>query len=163
MWEILGGLLIGTAVSGIVPLVNAEVLVAAAALALPAACLPAVALVSTVGQMSTKSLLYGLARWAPARLPARARSALERAASAASSRGRAAGPLIFSSAAVGLPPFYGVALACGALKVRPWTFVLAGAAGRAVRFGVVAWTARLVADTGASIFAHRVATALLGG
>lgn len=163
MWEILGGLLIGTAVSGVVPLVNAELLVVGAAIAVPAAGLPAVALVSTMGQMSTKYLLYGLARWAPARLPERARSVLDRASAAVSSRGKATGSLVFTSAALGLPPFYGVALACGALNVRSRTFLVAGAVGRAVRFGVLAWTARLLGDAGASLLAHRIATTILGG
>ena len=42
MWEILGALLIGTAISVIVPIVNAELLVAAAAVAVPAVGLPLV-------------------------------------------------------------------------------------------------------------------------
>jgi membrane protein YqaA with SNARE-associated domain len=135
MWEILGGLLIGTAVSGIVPLINAE---------LPGVGVPLVVVVSTAGQMSTKTLLYGVARWAPGRLPRKARAVLDRASGAMSSRRGAASSLVFTSAAIGLPPFYGTSLAAGALGIRLRTFVLSGIMGRVLRFGVLACAARYV-------------------
>lgn len=91
MWEILGALLIGTAISGIVPIVNAELLVVTAAVAVPAVGVPLVALVSTAGQMITKTLLFALARWAPSRLPAKGRAAMDRAAAAVSTREGSAG------------------------------------------------------------------------
>jgi membrane protein YqaA with SNARE-associated domain len=144
MWEILGGLLIGSAISGILPLVNAELLVAGAALAAPGIGVPLVAAVSTAGQMITKTVLFGLARWAPSRLPPKGQAALARASGALERRGSAVGSLVFTSAAVGLPPFYGVSLAAGALGMRTRSFLLSGGAGRLVRFGVLAWTARHV-------------------
>ena len=142
MWEILGGLLVGSAVSGIVPLVNAELLVAGAAVAAPGIGVPLVAAVSTVGQMVSKTLLFVLARWAPSRLPLKARAALSRASDAVTRRGGAAGSLVFTSALVGLPPFYGVSLAAGALGMRLRSFVVSGGVGRLVRFGALAWAAR---------------------
>ena len=142
MWEILGGLLIGTAVSGLVPLVNAELLVTGAAIAAPGVGVPIVAAVSAVGQMLTKTLLFGVARWAPSRLPLKARSALERASQAVASRGSAADSVVFTSAAVGLPPFFGISLAAGAVGMSLRRFVISGGAGRLVRFGVLAWAAR---------------------
>lgn len=144
MWEILGGLLIGTVVSGVVPVVNAELLVVGAAVAAPGIGVPLVAVVSTVGQMVSKTLLFGVARWAPGRLPDKARARLERASEALAQRGGAAGPLVFTSAAVGLPPFYGVSLAAGALGMRLRTFLVSGGVGRLVRFGALAWAARHV-------------------
>jgi membrane protein YqaA with SNARE-associated domain len=140
----LGGLLVGTAISGVLPIVNAELLVAAAAIAAPGIGVPIVAAVSATGQMISKTLLFSLARWAPSRLPARARSILERSSQSVASRGGAAGSLVFTSAAVGLPPFYVVSLAAGALGMRLRTFVLPGGAGRLVRFGALAWAARHV-------------------
>lgn len=139
MWEILAGLLLSTAVSGIVPLVNAEVLVVAAAVALPGVGLPLVALVSTAGQMTTKTTLFALARWAPKRLPSRAREAIQRCGGALDRRGGLAGSVIFTSAASGLPPFYGVSLASGALGMPLSLFVFVGPAGRFLRFFVLAW------------------------
>jgi membrane protein YqaA with SNARE-associated domain len=144
MWEILGGLLVGTAVSGILPLVNAELLVIGAAVAAPGVGVPLVVAVSTLGQMTTKTLLFGVARWAPARLPRRARAVLDRAADAVARRGGAASSLVFTSAAIGVPPFYGMSLAAGALGMRLRSFLLSGTMGRVVRFGALAWTARLV-------------------
>jgi membrane protein YqaA with SNARE-associated domain len=144
MWQILGGLLIGTVVSGVVPVVNAELLVAGAAVAAPGIGVPLVAAVSTVGQMVSKTLLFAVARWAPGRLPEKARATLERASQSVARRGGAAGSLVFTSAAVGLPPFYGVSLAAGALGMRLRTFVVSGGAGRLVRFGALAWAARYV-------------------
>jgi len=141
---ILGGLLVGTVISGIVPVVNAELLVAGAAVAAPGVGVPVVAAVSALGQMVSKTLLFALARWAPARLPVKARAALERAALAVERRGGAAGSMVFASAAVGLPPFYGVSLAAGALGMRLRTFVVSGGLGRLLRFGALAWAARYV-------------------
>jgi len=147
MWEILGGLLVGTVVSGVLPVVNAELLVVAAAVAAPGIGVPLVAAVSTVGQMVSKTFLFGLARWAPARLPEKARATLQRASDALARRGGAAGSLVFTSAAIGLPPFYGVSLASGALGMRLRTFLVSGGVGRLVRFGVLAWAARHVGSS----------------
>lgn len=140
-WTLLSGLFVGAAVSGVVPLVNAELLVAGAAVLVGAPALPLVALVVGAGQMLTKSLLYGLARWAPARLPGRARRRLDRAAANLTGRGRAVGTMILASALLGIPPFYGVSLAAGAVRVPVATYLVPGAAGRWVRFALLAWLA----------------------
>jgi len=42
------------------------------------------------------------------------------------------------SSTVGLPPFYLVALAAGALKIGFRTFCIMGLVGRTLRFGVIA-------------------------
>jgi membrane protein YqaA with SNARE-associated domain len=140
--EILGGLLIGTAVSGVVPLINAELLVVGAVVAAPHIGIPAISLVSATGQMLTKTGLFLAARWAPHRLPRGARVALERAAAAVAARGAAISSLVFTSALTGLPPFFGVSLAAGALGVRARSFVASGGIGRIVRFAVIGWAAR---------------------
>jgi membrane protein YqaA with SNARE-associated domain len=144
MWEILGGLLVATAISGIVPVVNAEILVVAAAAALPGIGIPLVAIVSTVGQMAAKTSLFALARWAPTRLPTRARNALARSTEALARREGKVNGVVFTSAATGLPPFYGTSLATGALGIRLSSFLLAGGAGRLLRFSVLACLGRAV-------------------
>jgi len=144
MWEILAGLLVGTAASGLVPLVNAELLVVGVVIAAPQIGIPLVALVSTAGQMTSKTVLFGIARRAPGRLRGRARAALERASRGVAGRGGAANSLVFASACTGIPPFYGTSLAAGALGMRLQSFLLSGVAGRLVRFGLIAWTARYV-------------------
>jgi membrane protein YqaA with SNARE-associated domain len=71
---------------------------------------------------------------------------------------------VFTSAAVGLPPFYGVSLAAGALGMRTRSFVLSGAAGRLVRFGVLAWAARNVGEGVLELLAAQpIAAAVVGG
>ena len=153
MVEILVGLFAATAVSGIVPLVNAELLVLAAAAAVPAAGVPLVALVSTVGQMVTKGVLFGLARWAPGRLPQRAQEALEKPCAAVRERGKTVGTLMFTSAATGIPPFYGVSLAAGAVGVNLAGFLITGSLGRFVRFGVLAWLGHTLGEEAADLLA----------
>jgi len=152
MWEILGGLLVGTAVSGVVPVLNAELLVASVVVAAPHIGIPLVALVSATGQMLTKTALFALARWTPHRLTGKARVAVDKAARAVGSRGRAASSLVFTSAITGLPPFFGVSLAAGAVGMRTRSFVASGGAGRLLRFAVIAWLAREVGGSALGMF-----------
>jgi membrane protein YqaA with SNARE-associated domain len=144
MWEVLAGLLVGTAASGIIPLVNAELLVIGVVIAAPEIGIPLVAAVSTTGQMASKTVLFSVARWAPARLRGKARAALDKASGAVAARGGAANSVVFASAFTGVPPFYGMSLAAGALGMRLPNFVMSGGAGRLVRFALIAWTARYV-------------------
>jgi membrane protein YqaA with SNARE-associated domain len=139
--EILGPLFVGAFLSGLIPVVNAELLVTgAAALAGPGTVL-VVAAVSTLGQMVSKALLFGLARWSPSHLPKRARGVVARAAEKLRARGGAVGGTIFISALTGFPPFYGISLASGALGVSATLFVGLGTAGRLIRFAALAWGA----------------------
>lgn len=121
-----------------------RLLVAGVVIAVPKIGIPLVALVSTTGQMATKTALFGVARWAPGRLGGKARVALDRAAEVVAARGGSVGSLVFASAVTGIPPFYGTSLAAGALGMRLQSFLLSGGAGRLVRFALVAWVARYV-------------------
>src|SRR5262245_50906013 len=134
MVEILGGLLIGTAVSGVVPVLNAELLVVGVVIAAPEIGIPLIAMVSATGQMLTKTAHLSLARWAPHRLRGKAKAALDRAYEKVGKRKGAVSSLVFTSAVTGLPPFFGVSLAAGALGMRMRNFVATGGAGRLVRF-----------------------------
>lgn len=139
MLEVMGGLLVASVVSGVVPLVNAELLVVGVAATMPIVGVPLIAAVSATGQMLSKTALFALARWAPARLPDRGRAALERAAGPLQERGGALWSLVFASAATGVPPFYGTSLASGAVGMRLSPFITAGSLGRFLRFGALAW------------------------
>lgn len=163
MLEILGALLFGCVVSGVVPLVNAELLVVAAAVAVPPAALPLVVVASTVGQMVSKTLLFGLARWAPAKLPDRATARLDRAVEAVRERGGTAGTLLFASALVGLPPFYGLSLAAGVLGMPLPLFLATGTSGRALRFAGIAWSAHYLGAGTAELLADDMIAAVLRG
>lgn len=127
--------------SGLVPFVNAEVVVAAAAVAVPWSQWWLVVTVCALGQMIAKAALYALARWLPQRLPARAVRHLERASEKAARIERAGWPLILLSAFVGLPPFYVISLAAGIVRVNFAAFVIIGFVGRWARFAVLAYTA----------------------
>lgn len=162
MLEILGGLVLATAVSGVLPIVNAELLVVTAAAALPAVGVPLVAIASTLGQMSTKFSLFAVARWAPSRLPAKAQRALDRATRPLEKREGAVSSLVFASAATGVPPFYGVSLAAGALGVKPVSFLASGSLGRLGRFLLLAWLGHRVGSEALDRFAG-VLPAMMGG
>lgn len=163
MWEVLGGLFLGTAVSGLVPVVNAEILVLAAAAAVPAIGVPLVAVASTLGQMTTKTSLFLVARRAPHRLRGRARGVLDSASESIERRGGAVRSLVFASAATGIPPFYGVSLATGALGMRLAHFCIAGGAGRLIRFGLLAWTGHTVGGGAFDAVSDRFVLPLFGG
>ncbi len=126
-----------TFASGFLPFVNAEAyLVSVAALA-PGAALGGVVAAATLGQMTAKTLLFltgrGLLRL-PLRRPrgpaGRIRAFLEHG-------GVRAAALVFVSAVCGVPPFYVVTLAAGALGFPLVRFCAVGACGRLLRFTAV--------------------------
>lgn len=127
-------------VGGVIPWINTEIAVGGAALLVPPSALPVLVIACALGQMSAKAALYGVTRWAPHKLPARARAFLERAEKYRNRR-RLLGVAIFSGAFIAIPPFYIVTLACGLLRVPFLLFLVAGIAGTALRYCVVAWAA----------------------
>ena len=128
-------------VSGLIPFVNAEVLVAGAAVAVPPGYVIPVILLCSVGHMAAKVGLYAGARWLPERLPARARDRLERASAKTKRLEQAGFTLVLVSAAVGLPPFYLITLAAGAMHMNLTWFIVVGLVGRGVRFAAIAYSA----------------------
>jgi membrane protein YqaA with SNARE-associated domain len=125
-------------VSGLVPAVNTEAyLLAVAALAPSGAVAPVVVFV-TAGQMLAKALLYLAGSGAlhsrflaahEQRL-ASVRRRIERMRSGASA-------LLFSSALIGIPPFYFVSVAAGSLRWSLARFLLVGGSGRLLRFAAI--------------------------
>ena len=122
--------------AGVLPWISAEVAVAAAVLLLPRDWWMALVLACALAQMAAKAGLYGGARWAPHRLPARATRLLARADRYRDRRGTLAAT-IFTGALVGLPPFYIVTLACGVLRVPFALYALAGVTGTILRYTIV--------------------------
>jgi tetratricopeptide (TPR) repeat protein len=129
--------------SGLVPLVNAELYLAALSAAHAGSPL-LLALAGTLGQMSSKSLVY-LAGGGLLRLPFRGGRPFEWPERV--QRALRGGPaMVFVSALTGLPPFYVVSGAAGALAVglsrqgarRGFArFLLWGSLGRFIRFSAV--------------------------
>jgi membrane protein YqaA with SNARE-associated domain len=143
-WGVLLGAGATIAAGGILPWINAEVVVGGAALLTPRSGLPALVLVCAAAQVSAKAVLYGVIRWMPERMPARARGLLDRV-----ERFRERRVLlvlaVFSGSAIALPPYYLVTLACGMLRVPLALFAVAGLAGTISRYAFLAWFAVAVA------------------
>ena len=132
------------AIGGIFPWINGEVVVAGAALLTPRAGLPVLVLACAAAQMSSKAILYGVIRWVPERMPARARRFAERVDVFRERRGLLV-LAVLSGSSVALPPFYLVTLACGMLRVPFLLFAIAGLAGTISRYGFLAWLATAIA------------------
>jgi membrane protein YqaA with SNARE-associated domain len=126
--------------AGLIPLINAEVylvgIIAVGAVGSPSA-LPAIVLLAALGQMVAKIILYYAALGA-LELPGGRTQAKIAATRARLDRWRRRPTWVLAvSSTVGLPPFYLVSLAAGALQIRLRTFVTIGMIGRVVHFGVV--------------------------
>jgi membrane protein YqaA with SNARE-associated domain len=131
---------------GILPVFNVELyLLSVAALSGGTSPLP-VALAACLGQMAAKTILYFGARGL-LRLPSIGLRAPTAATLGFAQGGRlserlargslAAAALVLASAFTGMPPFYAVSVAAGALRVRFVCFLLAGGLGRFLRFAAV--------------------------
>jgi membrane protein YqaA with SNARE-associated domain len=138
------GVLIGAAMavaaSGVFPWINGEAVVVGAAMLTPAARLPVLVMVCACAQMAAKSLVYGLVRWTPERLPARAGRLLAKAERLGRSRALLIAAIL-SGSLVAIPPFYLVTIACGTLRVPFGVFAAAGLGGTISRYGLLAWAA----------------------
>jgi membrane protein YqaA with SNARE-associated domain len=121
----------------LVPAFNIEAYLLAVSAARPGTDRAAVLLAATLGQMCGKSLLY-LAGAGMLRLPSWRDT--ERVREAAARLGRArcgATALTVLSALTGVPPFYAVSVAAGALRLRFAAFLAAGCCAVLVRFSAV--------------------------
>lgn len=130
-------LLVGSLVSALVPVVNAEALVLAAAAALPPELAAAVAAVAATGQMGGKVVLYRAGRGLGERTSAQSARAMAIAARVKKSP-RTLSLLFFSSALVGLPPLYLMAAVAGVACLPMAAFLALGFGGRFARFWALA-------------------------
>jgi membrane protein YqaA with SNARE-associated domain len=120
--------------SGFLPFVNIEAYLVGAAALLPGTPPLAVVVPAALGQMAAKGLLF-LGGRGLVSLPSRVR---DRALAVSARLGTRRPPaVVFTSALIGLPPFYVVSVAAGMLGFRPGQFLVAGLAGRLLRFGAV--------------------------
>lgn len=122
--------------SGVIPVVNAEIFLVGVAAVAPPSSLWVVALVAAVGQMVAKSFMY-LGGRGVFRLPMGKRKEDLEKARAKVERWRSRDLLVFVSAGLGLPPFFAIAILAGTLRFPFVRFLLAGFAGRLVRFSLV--------------------------
>jgi membrane protein YqaA with SNARE-associated domain len=125
-------------VSGLVPFVNAEAYLVSVSAFFPGATLGVVVAAATLGQMTAKCLLFlsgrGLLRLSIRHRPA---NGLERVNAFLRGSAARAAALVFVSALCGIPPFYVVTLAAGALGFPLGRFCVVGTLGRLLRFAAV--------------------------
>lgn len=134
---------------GLVPVINIEIFLLAAALASPHS-LVAIVVLTAAGQMTAKSLVYLAGKGALSLHVGKRHEARIAALSARFTRRRAAIPaIVFTSAATGFPPFYLVSVAAGSARFSLAEFLLAGGCGHLLRFGTVAWLSRAAWGTAA--------------
>ncbi len=124
-------------VGGIVPVFNVEVYLLSLGTLSPGSGGLAVAMAASLGQMTAKSLLYlsgrGLLKLPFGGAEARIGAVAERLTRAEGG----AMTLVLVSALTGLPPFYGVSVAAGVLRLHFGLFFAAGWCGRFLRFALV--------------------------
>ena len=122
---------------GLIPVLNVEVYLVAVATVAPRCLALSLILLAASGQMVAKSALY-LAGRSVARLPGRLRGQrMQAAAERIRSRQSIGNLFLLGSAVTGLPPFYAVSIASGALKVPFARFLVLGLLGRCLRFSAV--------------------------
>ena len=132
--------------SAVVPLLNSEVYLILLSAAVPPGLLIPAVVVATLGHMVGKSVMFfsgrGLKRMSGERIQHRLAQVASRLERWRGTRGL----FIFVSAAFGVPPFYLVAVAAGTLRLSFAEFLVAGFAGRLLRFAAVAGVPQLLRE-----------------
>lgn len=135
--QVCGMTFLVSAFSGILPLVSVEACLISASVLSPGLPPLGIVLAAATGQMVAKYALFlggrGLVRGNLGRHDARVRAVISRLRAAP----RRAASLLFMSALTGMPPFYVVSVAAGAVRFPTAGFFGLGLAGRLLRFGAV--------------------------
>jgi membrane protein YqaA with SNARE-associated domain len=128
-----------TVVSAVVPWVNAEiVLLSFTTTASSPGAMATIVVVATAGQMLGKLGLYAAGRQGSRAPSPRVARLLDTWKPRCMANPRHAVRMVFVSSAGGIPPFIMTSLLAGALNMRRSRFLIAGGAGRLVRFGALA-------------------------
>ncbi|MGB7296588.1 MAG: VTT domain-containing protein [Candidatus Aminicenantales bacterium] len=131
-------------ISGFVPVVNLEVYLVWVAAFTPCSQAVGIALLATLGQMTAKTLMYlagaGVLKIS-VKKPGKKLRAVQMKMAAWQHR---MGIFLFSSAFLGVPPFYVVSIASGICRVPIAVFVIWGLAGRLLRFAIVVFFPHLL-------------------
>ena len=130
-------------VSGLVPLINIETYLVAVATLTPAPAWPVI-LITTLGQMVAKVILYQAGRYGLRPLAGRYPGKLERAEQALRKHRTGPDVVVLASALTGFPPFYGVSVAAGVVRLSLARFLLVATPARLVRFALVFFAPRLI-------------------
>jgi membrane protein YqaA with SNARE-associated domain len=127
-------------VSAVLPWVNAELLmISAVPLVASRSALAALVIAVAAGQMTGKTLMYWASRRSVHPRSPLVQRGIDRWRLRLQRRPQSAVAIIFLSALVGIPPFFIVSVAAGALGVAVRRFLVAGAVGRLAHFTIVAF------------------------
>lgn len=132
----------------IIPFVNTEIYLVSVVALSPSAFAPPLVLAATIGQMIGKVAMFYAGKGV-LRLPnERVKKGLAAMQARLEKRPSTTGWVLFSSALIGVPPLYIVAIACGTIGMKIVPFVLIGTVGRLIHFAVVA----MIPDLARSLF-----------
>ena len=106
------------------------------ALVPPAMVIP-MTLLATATHMAAKTLVLLGSRKVDRVVPKRYQASLHRTCARLEGHRRLQLGTVFLSAVTGLPPFYVVTMACGVVRMSLRAYLVAGMAGRAMRFGAI--------------------------
>ena len=129
--------------AGLMPCSPFEPMLIGIAVVAPRHLLLPLAALATVTQMGTKTLVYLTSRKAESTLSPRKRAAFERIRRYLVGRRWLQIAAVLVSGIFGLPPFYIVTVACGALRLPLREYLVAGTTGRAIRFTAIMLVPRL--------------------
>jgi membrane protein YqaA with SNARE-associated domain len=131
-------------ISGVVPVVNIEIYLIWVAALTPRSLGIPITILATVGQMTGKTIMYlaaaGILKIS-VKEPGEKLAAIKKKFESWKDR---LSLFMFLSAFSGFPPFYVVSLAAGGLRVNYWRFLIAGLAGRLLRFALVVFFPYLI-------------------
>ena len=131
--------------SAVAPWMNAEVLmISAIPMAGSRSALAVLVLAVSAGQMTGKGVMYWISRRSTRARSPRVQEAIDRWQVRLRHRPTTALAITFVSALVGIPPFFVVSMAAGALQVAFGRFIAVGAAGRLMHFAIVAFLPELL-------------------
>jgi membrane protein YqaA with SNARE-associated domain len=121
------------------------ILIGIALFAGPAMLLP-VAIVAGTTEVLAKSLIYSAGTHTEKALSPRRRAGLDRARGYLSGKRPLRVAVILGSAISGIPPFYAMTIAYGALRLPLVDYMIAGSVGRAGRYATLVLLSRGVAE-----------------
>ncbi len=146
MVGIYGATLVVAALSGFIPVINAEIYLVAVTLAMRSVPLAIVlGLIVAIGQMIAKVGIYKVSAGAAnkAKTSAKIQAKLDKVHALMAKWKDKPYVLVFVSAVFGLPPFFVVSILAGMLKLDFKKFLVLGTIGRTLRFVAIALIALL--------------------
>ena len=145
IWWIALGCYTLAIVSAVLPWVNAEVvMLSAVPLAESPYQLGALVALVTLGQMTGKTIIYWASRNATRPRTPRLQEAIDQWRERLHRHPGSALGVMLVSATLGVPPFYIVAIAAGALNVAFGQFLAVGTFGRLAHFALLAFIPQLI-------------------